>query len=265
MADALPHTLQVTKGFQYQNFNLIQLIQTCENDNKLHEFLKNIGIFKNEIKCPYCNTLLKKLYIIKRKKLQYRYQCNRRVCKSSGKNQVYIRKNTLFFNSNLPIKNMLVLFYCFIMKLKYNDIVKECNFPSGDGYASKLSVKTIAKFRNIMGNVFVESVQRNICNSKIGGPGKSVQIDEAKFGKQKYNRGRLVEGTWVLGGICSETGEMFLEPVKKRDKDTLIPIIISRVKPGTTIVTDCWKAYNSLQEEDFTHLTVNHSYNFVGR
>ena len=30
----------------------------------------------------------------------------------------------------------------------------------------------------------------------IGGPG--VKIDESKFGKGKYNRGRMVDGHWVL-------------------------------------------------------------------
>lgn len=34
---------------------------------------------------------------------------------------------------------------------------------------------------------------------KIGGPGKVVQIDESKFGRRKYNRGRHIEGHWVIG------------------------------------------------------------------
>ena len=35
----------------------------------------------------------------------------------------------------------------------------------------------------------------------LGGLGVIVEIDEVKFGKRKYHRGRLVEGHWVLGGI----------------------------------------------------------------
>ncbi|RWS01982.1 hypothetical protein B4U79_05538 [Dinothrombium tinctorium] len=33
--------------------------------------------------------------------------------------------------------------------------------------------------------------------------------------------------------------------------------------PGTTIVTDCWAAYNQLSNYGYMHLTVNHSQNFV--
>jgi len=29
--------------------------------------------------------------------------------------------------------------------------------------------------------------------------------------------------------------------------------------PGTTILSDCWKAYNSLSVEGYLHETVNHS------
>ena len=35
--------------------------------------------------------------------------------------------------------------------------------------------------------------------------------------------------------------------------------------PGTTIYTDCWRAYKTdeLREAGFNHLTVNHRYHFV--
>ena len=57
---------------------------------------------------------------------------------------------------------------------------------------------------------------------QIGGPGKTVEIDESKFGKMKYYRGRYVEGQWVFGGICRQTKACFLVPVERRDKDTLL-------------------------------------------
>ena len=100
------------------------------------------------------------------------------------------------------------------------------------------------------------------CN-QIGGRGLTVEIDKSKFGRRKYNRGRVIEGQWIFGGICRETKEFFVVPVDKRDSTTLIPIILARIKQGTTIISDCWKSYNILSQLDYEHLTVNHSINFV--
>lgn len=104
-----------------------------------------------------------------------------------------------------------------------------------------------------------------VTHDRIGGPGTIVEIDEAKFGKRKYNRGRLVEGSWVLGGIQRDTKKCFLAvcPDNKRSERALLPIIQQYVAPGTTIITDKWKAYINLSNHGYVHLDVNHSQNFV--
>ncbi|KCZ78178.1 hypothetical protein H311_00796, partial [Anncaliia algerae PRA109] len=40
---------------------------------------------------------------------------------------------------------------------------------------------------------------------KISGPNIVVEADETKLGKRKFNRGRLVYGVWVIGGIERNT------------------------------------------------------------
>ena len=113
------------------------------------------------------------------------------------------------------------------------------------------------------------TVERESAGHRIGGPGKTVEIDESKFGKRKLNKGRRVDGKWVLGGMCRETREVFLEVLEKdpqtgkeRSADQLSPLIEMHVAPGTTIITDCWKGYSRVKQL-YTHKSVNHSKEFV--
>ena len=111
----------------------------------------------------------------------------------------------------------------------------------------------------------------------IGGPGIEVQIDESKFGKCKYGRGRKVQGTWVFGGVevledgsgCRRAGKCFAVAVPDRTASTLLPILLHYVRAGSYITSDKWKAYENIRSiaaadgsQVFTHGSVNHSQTF---
>jgi transposase-like protein len=101
-------------------------------------------------------------------------------------------------------------------------------------------------------------------NALIGGPGIIVEIDEAKFGKRKYDRGHRVEGVWVFGGV-ERTPErrLFAVKVANRSAETLVPIIQRFVHPESVIHSDRWRAYAGLRDLGYPHFTVNYSQNFV--
>lgn len=61
----------------------------------------------------------------------------------------------------------------------------------------------------------------------------------------------------------AERLKTFLSSPLKKGTATLITVIKDYVQPETTIILDCWKAYNSFNEKGFSHFKVNHSYNFV--
>lgn len=79
-------------------------------------------------------------------------------------------------------------------------------------------------------------------------------IDESKFVKRKYNVGRVIEGQWVFGKVCRKSEKKF----------SYLWRHVTHTHTGTMVISDCWKAYNCLEKEGYQHLTVNHSYNFVG-
>jgi len=101
------------------------------------------------------------------------------------------------------------------------------------------------------------------CSEKIGGPNKTVEIDESKFGRRKYHKGHPVKGQWVFGGVERESGRTFLVPVPDRTADTLLCVIRAWIEPGTTLISDCWAAYQDIGSHGYTRHTINHSISFV--
>lgn len=53
--------------------------------------------------------------------------------------------------------------------------------------------------------------------------------------------------------------------VEKSDEGTLLPLIKQWMRPGTVILSDCWKGYINLAKEGYVHKTVNHSKEFVNQ
>lgn len=99
----------------------------------------------------------------------------------------------------------------------------------------------------------------------IGGEGKTVQIDESLMSKRKNNCGRVLPPQWIFGGYCVETKEKFVLSVPDRTANTLLPLIEKHILPNSKIASDCWRAYNNIEQLDnnYEHLTVNHKNNFV--
>lgn len=95
-------------------------------------------------------------------------------------------------------------------------------------------------------------------SERIVGPGKHVEIDESKFGKRKYHRGKRLDEVWIFG-VSKENQKSVFEVVEDRSANSSIPIIKKCFEPGTIILSDFLKAYSSLKSEGYQHLTVNHS------
>ena len=95
------------------------------------------------------------------------------------------------------------------------------------------------------------------CSEKLGGPNRTVEIDESKFGRRKY------KGLRVFGGVERESGRTFFVPVPDRTADTLTSVILAWIDPRTTLISDCWAAYYDIGSHGYTHRTVNHSFSIV--
>jgi len=194
-----------------------------------------------------------------------RYRCQTLRGKSRHERSLF--QGTFFHGIKIELRTVLHILFLCIQGSKASQIVHQT------GVSPKTATNWIAHYFQV--------IEYDITNAEpdtvmIGGPGYEVQVDESKFGKVQYCAagpiGHPVKGVWVLGGVESKfngipvrQGNMFLVKVEKRDAATLIYEIAKFVRPGTLIVTDCWRGYNDekLRQIGMMHDTVNHSVCFV--
>lgn len=163
-----------------------------------------------------------------------------------------VRKDTIFHKSKLSILQICMFVYLWIGNASLKLIGNECEINSPH---------TLTSWSSFCREILFDKMNKN--KTPIGGPGKIVEIDESEFGKRRYHRGDRVEGQWVFGGVERDSGVCFMNLVEKRDKYTLLQVIKDWILPGTTIMSDCWKAYNCLGDEEYKLITVNKSIKFV--
>lgn len=222
---------------------------------KLIEVLQDLEVIPKEFECPKGHGPMALVikqdcfwwrcsdYSVVLKKKQKRVRCDF---------MQSVRKDTFFHNSKLTIRQICMFVNLWLDNASLKLIGKQCGIISNNARTDWASFCREVLFDKVLIDI-----------KPIGGAGKVVEIDESKFGKRKYHRGHHVEGQWVFGGIERDSGECFMVPVERRDKETLLPIIKNWILPGTTIMSDCWKAYDCLTDEGYMHQKVNHSIEFV--
>uniref|UniRef100_A0A182T436 ISXO2-like transposase domain-containing protein n=1 Tax=Anopheles maculatus TaxID=74869 RepID=A0A182T436_9DIPT len=89
---------------------------------------------------------------------------------------------------------------------------------------------------------FLFDFEFDLTSRQIDGAGLTVEIDETKVVRRKYNVGRITAShkEWLVGDICRETGDIFLERVDSRTQEVLSALILRHVDPGTSILSYCW-------------------------
>jgi transposase-like protein len=212
------------------------------------QLAKDRGLIPSERQCGVCGEQMHFERDIS-KIDGVRWRCTRRCRRSCS-----IRQDSFFYGSKLSLSQMLTIMYSWSRGCKQAATMI-------DSFTNK---NTIVDWYNFCRDVCVKALENHDVQ-KIGGVGKIVEIDESKFGKRKYHKGARREGQWVFGGVeRGNVQHMFLEVVADRKKETLMDLIYKYIEPGTIIMSDCWKAYDSdwLNQLNFTHFTVNHSQNF---
>jgi len=224
-------------------------------------FLKQIGLIQdkrgNGCGCkaksgrPCCGTLYFDA-------TDLRFRCNTKTCRSSES----IFKGTILENCKLGFSKFLYLCYFWLAEASSSQMV---------GFLG-ISPSSAMDWRGFIESAIAAAHINDLEGLAVGGWGIEVEIDETKFAKRKYNRGhRVGDKSWVIA-VVERTSRRLIAavPVMNRSRVTCTWFIKSFVKPGSIVLSDMWKGYNTGDIAEHTgvpyedcHKKVNHSIEYV--
>jgi len=126
----------------------------------------------------------------------------------------------------------------------------------------------ISKYRVLKSLVLVRKVMAADIPKVLEG---KVEVDETYLGGQwKFKRKSVKKGQSTskrgLGttkqpvfGILARNGQVWATVVSKTEAKDLIPIIEKKVKRGSQVNSDTWRAYTGLATKGYVHRTVEHA------
>jgi hypothetical protein len=212
-----------------------------EDESTCIQFLFDEGILYNSPRCRCSRNMTRNGFL---------WRCTRSSCRGRSTRSIF--QGSFFENCRIGPHQALEIAYYWSVGISSTCILKMTDH----------STETIAAYLRFLAELVAANAQET--QGQLGGPGIVVEIDEAKFGKRKYNRGHRVEGAWVFGGV-ERTPErrMFAMVVPDRSADTLLAAIRERIHPESTIHSDLWRGYGGIESVlGMEHRTVNHSLHF---
>ena len=238
---------------------MFDMMKATDTPEKVVIFLQERGCLPKSKCCPDCNEPMK--LTDRGDTIQSKvFRCKKRHGETRCQRTITMTVNTFFYGMHMSLFTALWLLWGFCEGMKNEWFIRHLG----------LSSATVTDWLNFCREVCMVCIQG--ASRRIGGFGTIVEIDESKFIKRKYHRGKAkVCEEWVLGGVCRETGECFMVIGPNRTRQTLQKHIKRYVKEGSVIITDCWAAYNDFSDMannqhesmDYVHYTVNHSETYV--
>ncbi len=122
-----------------------------------------------------------------------------------------------------------------------------------------LRLVRLTMYQDVPKDVFTGTVE--VDETYLGGQKKNKRKSQLKKDIEEYGkvskRGLGTTKQPVFGILC-RSGKVYAKLVDKTEAKDLIPIITKKVKPGTRVCSDTWRAYTGLATKGYVHRTVEH-------
>lgn len=224
--------------------------------------LRNVRWNKGRVECPRCHC-----YDIKK---DGQYRCYQKYfCKQCGR-WFNDKTGTAFHYSHTPLKKWFLAIYLYFVLwpgCSIKEISSEAAVPYPTCYRFIRTVmeKLTSSSSSISATKLEDEVESDEFYIKSGLKGRSYHDEIVKTEKRQprkrglkpwRGRGTFDKDHPMITVIHQRNGLTYFDvPVKK----SLIEMVCNSVKYGSTIFTDEYRAYDSLEEHGFVHKMVNHS------
>ena len=170
----------------------------------------------------------------------YIWCCTNKRCRTL----LSIRSRSFFEGSNIMLSSWLHLMFLWAIQISGSKIVRLTSL------SKPTVVRALGELRTICSNKVLNA------GIKLGCLGKTVEIDESKFGaKRKYKRGRVLEGPWVFNVVEQGSQKVLLFRVPDRTRETLVHrLITTHMQPGTVIYSDQFTPSIPLNQLGYIHV-----------
>ncbi|XP_068250359.1 myosin heavy chain, clone 203-like [Palaemon carinicauda] len=116
------------------------------------------------------------------------------------------------------------------------------------------------KFEISIWNIYLEYNPYNRGTLLQGNLDPESTDSEAEI-ENNRNQGNRIDGPWVFG--LKKGLDCRYSYVDRRDRNTILPIIIRECEQESVIHSDEWPAYSTLNSHGFVHSTINHQRHYV--
>ena len=175
--------------------NFLKLSKIPADHDRCIEWCKENNLLALSLKCPRagCHNALSWTRRASSRD-GYEWRCSTRGCNWAAS----MRQKSWFSGSRLSIEKVLALTYAWGHKFTTTQAVHETSLDD-----ETTSTETVIDWYNYCREVCADRIMNHHAGP-IGGPGTTVEIDESKFGKMKYHRGRKSKGSGFLVAFAAK-------------------------------------------------------------